>query len=216
MDTITQNADVDMVKSELLELENLSGEATDAQKEFFGKILNDQELKVYNETLENGENQRASTITNSILKKSKEIFNNKSVQKVANHLPYIGDFVMVAKMLRGKEGDKKLTAREYLFYGASVLSSAIGFYYLTQGEAISAGVSSAISEGVSSIDTSIGVMKDVSQKLMAMNPKLSGILSAVSNSFNKGKEALQGIGADIRKTLEGGINPDPLYSYAGN
>ncbi len=206
-------AGVDIEKNDLQELEKLSEETVSAKKEFFKKILNEQELERYNQTLEKGETERASTITNSILKKVKNLTDNKSFQKIINHAPYVGDLIMVTKMVRGKEGDKKLTAREYLFYSASVISAALSFYYLTQGDHVSTGVSLSISEGVSYVDSSIGIIKDVSQKLMAKDSKLSGMLLAISNSFNKGKNMLEDIGTSVANTVKGSFAPDYSFNY---
>ena len=77
-------AGVDIEKNDLQELEKLSEETVSAKKEFFKKILNEQELERYNQTLEKGETERASTITNSILKKVKNLTDNKSFQKIIN------------------------------------------------------------------------------------------------------------------------------------
>ena len=207
-------AGVDIEKNDLQELGKLSEETVSAKKEFFGKILNKQELKRYNEILENGESQRASTITNSILKRTKDLINNKSFQKIINHTPYFGDLIMITKMIRGKEGDKKLTAREYLFYSASVLSAAISFYYLTQGNNVSTGIALSVSEGVSYVDSSIGIIKDVSQKVMAKDSKLSGMLSAISNSFSKGKNMLEDISISAANTVKRSFTPDYSFNYA--
>ena len=209
-----QEADIAIEKNDLQELGELSKDAISAKKVFFEKILNTQELKQYNEILEKGETERASTITNSLLKRTKDIIDNKSFQKLINHTPYFGDVIMITKMIRGKEGDKKLTAREYLFYSASVLSAAISFYYLTQGDHVSTGVALSVSEAVSYVDSSIGIIKDVSQKLMTKDSKLSGMLSAISNSFNKSKNTLNDISINVANIVKKSFAPDYSLSYA--
>lgn len=214
---IAHKAGIVIKENDLKELSKLSEETVSAQKKFLENILRKKELKEeHKKIIENGEGQRASTITKSLFEKSKKLINNKSFQKLINHTPYVGDFVMISKMLRGKEGDKKLTAREYLFYSASVLSAAISFYYLTQGDHVSTGVALSVSEVVSYVDSSIGIMKDVSVKLMAKDSKLSGILSAVSDSFNKGKNMLGDISADVAYALKQSFTPNYAFDYIKN
>lgn len=207
-------AGVDIEENDLQELEELSKETVSAKEEFFDKILTKEGREKQKNIIENGEKERASTIVNSIIEKAKKVTNNKSFQKLINHTPYIGDLIMITKMIRGKEGDKKLTAREYLFYSASVLSAAISFYYLTQGNNVSTGIALSVSEGVSYVDSSIGIIKDVSEKLMAKDSKLSGILSAISNSFNKGKSMLEDVSISAANTVKKSFTPDYSFNYA--
>ena len=101
-----------------------------------------------------------------------------------------------------------------IFYSSSILASLIGVYLVMHGDRASAGVSFGISEGISHIDSSIGIIKDIAEKLRTKDWKLSGMLSALSNSFNKGKSKLEGIGLNIADTIKGSFAPDYSLNYA--
>lgn len=123
---------------------------------------------------------RMQILKEAIAAQLKDIAQSPILHKLTNVLPVVGEAAMLAKTVRGKEGERTLSKSEKFTYLLIVSSSAAATALLASGEwGLGAGLR-AFSDTILHLDNLPTYLETAATKTQEINPRLATILLAAA------------------------------------